>query len=151
MLDPFDMRKFGKEMNKLFDPFCECFGTDCTGHKHHKGHGGFMRRPLSDMKETENEIIALFEIPGVNKKDIIVNVTDEYIEVKAEKKRAEIKEGEDHFRASRMYKGFYKSVMLPVEVVPEKTKASYKDGILEVTMTKAEKEKKKEAKKVDIV
>ena len=49
-------------------------------------------------------------------------------------------------RAERSYKGFYRSISLPVKIVPEQAKASYKNGVLEVVMPKAEKKKLKKAK-----
>lgn len=145
---PFDdMKHFRKEMNQLFDSFWTGFDSEVFPELKEKLR---MRNPLTDMKETESELVAFFEIPGVDKEDIHVKVKENYIEVKAEKKK-ETKKGEkDYLSASRMYKGFYKSMMLPVKVVPEKVKAHYRDGILEVTMPKAEKGKKKEAKKVTV-
>ncbi|MCD6464524.1 Hsp20/alpha crystallin family protein [Candidatus Woesearchaeota archaeon] len=93
------------------------------------------REPETEMVETDNEIIVTMELPGVNKEDIDLKVTEDLITVKVEEKQ-EVKT-ETSFRKS--YKGFYKSLKLPVKVDPNETKASYKNGILEVRLKKAEK------------
>ena len=102
---------------------------------------------MADLEETDNELIARFELPGVDKKDIQLNITENKIEVKAEKKQEEKIEKKGIYKEERSYTGFYRSFALPGEVVPEKSKAKYKDGILEVAMPKAEKTKKS---KIDI-
>ncbi len=101
------------------------------------------RTPLTDLEEKDNEVIARFEIPGVEKKDIQLNVTDRNIEVKVERKKEEKSEEKGYFRAERSYMGFYKAMSLPAEVLPDKAKAKYKDGVLEVVMSKSEKSGKK--------
>ncbi|HLD88820.1 MAG TPA: Hsp20/alpha crystallin family protein [Candidatus Nanoarchaeia archaeon] len=107
------------------------------------------RQPLSDIKETDKEIIASIEIPGVDKKDIQLNITETNLEVKVEKKEEVRVEKKGYVKAERSYKGFYRSFLLPARVILEKSKANYKDGVLEVVMPKAEK-KKVAVKKVEV-
>jgi len=83
------------------------------------------------------------EIPGVDKKDINLSVTDTNLEVKVDKKQETKIAKKGYIRAERSYKGFYKSIALPTKILPEKTKATYRNGVLEVIIPKAEKKKKK--------
>lgn len=135
------MRRLQRELNKSFGEF---FGNDSfkalpdsTGKK-----GALIRSPLTNLEETDKEIIAKFELPGIDKKDIQLNVIDNRIEVKVEKKKEARIEKKGFYKEERSYSGFYRAISLPSEVVPEKAKAKYKDGVLEVTMPKSEAKKK---------
>ena len=101
-----------------------------------------MRSPLTDLEETDKEVIAKFELPGVEKKDIQLNITENKIEVKVEKKQETKTEKKGFYKEERSYKGFYRAMALPPEVIAEKAKAKYKDGVLEVIIPKAETKKK---------
>jgi len=107
-----------------------------------------IRTPRMDISETEKEIIAEVELPGVDPKNIEVEVKDNVlkVEAKAEKKKEEKRKG---YYRKELSKGFYRrAVPLPVEVVGEKAKADYEEGILKVVIpkAKAKKEKKKPIK-----
>ncbi len=99
--------------------------------------------PRSNIAETESNIIATFEIPGVDKNNINLNVTDNFIEVEA-KKSSKIEKKE---KGSYVYKessqNFYRRLPLPKTVDADKAKASYKNGLLRVEVPKQKKEKKK--------
>jgi len=137
-----EIRRLQNEINRSFGDFWESDSykalPDYTGKK-----GALaLRSPLTDLEETDKEVIAKFELPGVEKKDIQLNVTPDKIEVKVEKKQEAKVEKKGFYREERSYRGFYRSMALPSEVLAEKAKAKYKDGILEVTMPKAENKKK---------
>jgi len=91
------------------------------------------REPLVDVFENDDEIIVVAEIPGVEKENIKVEVSDD-------KRRLII-------RASDEKRKYYKEVELPAEVDPESAKANYKNGVLEVRLKKV---KSKEKKKYEI-
>lgn len=149
--DPFeDLIRFRKEMNRLFDTF---FGAEFFPEKTLQSMEKEMqlfRQPLFDLKETDNELIASIEMPGVDKKDIQLQITENKLEVKAEKKQEAKVEKKGYLKEERSYKGFYRSITLPVKVIPEQSKATYKDGILEVVMPKAEKKKAEKATKIEV-
>ena len=108
------------------------------------------RQALTDISETNKEIIATVELPGVEKKDIKINTTEEGIEIKVEKeqenKKENKKEGTYHYEKN--YTGFYRFIPVPEETNTEKTKASYKNGVLELRIPK--KESKKKTKQITI-
>ncbi len=100
------------------------------------------REPVTDVWETDDEVVAVVELPGVNKEDIDLRITSRSLEVKAEKKEETRGEGMEE----RSYKGYYITLPLPAEVNPDEVKATYKNGVLEVKIKKAQKEEKKKVK-----
>jgi len=137
-----EMRRVQREIDRSFGDFWESESykslPDYTGKK-----GALaLRSPLTDLEETDKEVIAKFEIPGVDKKDIQLNITENKIEVKVEKKQEAKVEKKGFYREERSYRGFYRAMVLPSEVIPEKAKAKYQDGILEITIPKIEAKKK---------
>lgn len=145
--DPFEeMKRFRKEMNRLFDTFwgpSEISEKDLPDIRRRMQ---LFREPLSDLKETDKELIANIELPGIDKKDIQLQITENNLEVKVERKQEAKVERKGYLRAERSYKGFYRSIGLPAKIIPERAKASYKNGVLEVVMPKTEKKKLKKAK-----
>lgn len=106
--------------------------------------------PAVDVYEERDDIVVKAELPGMDKNDIEVNITDSELTLKGEKKKEEKIEAKDYYSCERSYGAFLRSVELPAEVQADKVKASFKDGILEVRLPKAEKAKAKEIKvKVD--
>ncbi|WP_227766993.1 Hsp20/alpha crystallin family protein [Zhaonella formicivorans] len=103
-----------------------------------------MLGPRVDVHETENEVIASFEIPGLEKKDDIhIEVRDDLLSVSGQINRSgEVKE-EQMYRKERFIGRFQRSVALPSRVLAEGTKASYRNGILEVRMPKAQADQRK--------
>ncbi|MCD6226173.1 MAG: Hsp20/alpha crystallin family protein [Candidatus Aenigmarchaeota archaeon] len=144
--DPFEeIKRFQREMNRFFNTFWESSEFNrYLSEKRDDFH--FFREPLSDLRETEKELIASIEIPGVEKDDIQLSVTENTLSVKVEKKAEAKIQKENYLRAERSYKGFYRSIDLPCKIIPDKVKASYKNGILEIVMPKAEKKKMKKIK-----
>lgn len=108
------------------------------------------RQPLMDINETDKEIIATIELPGVDKQDIHVNATEDGVEVKVEKKNEKKEEDSKRglYRIERSYAGFYRYI--PVTGIDvDKINASYKNGVLELKMPKLETGKGKKQIKVD--
>lgn len=127
--EPFkDFMKMARDFDKFFD------FSDMKG----------FREPLSDMWETEDAFMIHIELPGVNKEDIKLNITERDLEVKVEKKEEVSTEEEGFKRMERSYRGFYRRFTLPEEVDKEKIDASYENGILKIKLPKTEKSKKKE-------
>lgn len=100
------------------------------------------RQPFIDVIETDNEIVATAEMPGLKKEDIKINITDERLEISTESKHEEEKHGKDYLYKEIRSGSYYRSVMLPSSVDSNNAKASYNNGILEVKMPKTEIKKK---------
>ena len=97
-----------------------------------------------DVAETEADVVATVELPGLKKEDIKVSVEDDVLTVTGEKKQEEIESGDNWRRVERSYGYFKRSVALPSAVNADKVKAAYKDGVLTVNMPKVESKKAKE-------
>lgn len=100
--------------------------------------------PAMDLNETDNELIATIELPGMKREDIKVTVSDGVLTVSGEKKQEKVEQDESRHRIERTYGYFKRSVSVPAEIDTSKVKAVYKDGVLKVTMPKLEEKKTKE-------
>lgn len=103
--------------------------------------------PEIDLRETDEEIIFSATVPGLSKDDIDIDVTSDSITISGERKQAEEKPGERFHVCQQSYGSFQCSYSLPAQVKPDKVKATYKNGVLEVVMPKAE---VKQAHKVSV-
>ncbi|HTN72898.1 MAG TPA: Hsp20/alpha crystallin family protein [Methylomirabilota bacterium] len=108
--------------------------------------GGEVTIPAIDVYEEKDDIVVKAELPGMDKNDIEVNISDSELTLKGEKKKEEKIEEKDYYSCERSYGAFLRSVALPTEVQADKVKASFKNGILEVRIPKTEKAKTKEIK-----
>ena len=105
-----------------------------------------MRKAFVDVQETEKDVIITAELPGMDRKDIELNVTHERVEIKAQKREERIEEKEGFKAHGRRYAGFFRSVPLVSVVKPEDAKATYKNGVLEITLPKKEATKSRSIK-----
>ena len=94
--------------------------------------------PVIDVSETKTEIIIEAEIPGLGKDDINVSVDNNTLTIKGEKKQETKTDEEDAVRTERVYGRFVRELSLPQSVDAEKIKATYKNGVLHVTLPKQE-------------
>ena len=99
---------------------------------------GFGSIPSVDMYQTDNEIVVKAAIPGVKTDDVQINVTGELLTIKGEvKEKEEVKEKAYHLREQR-WGTFERSIALPTEVIADKAKAEFENGVLTITLPKAE-------------
>jgi HSP20 family protein len=100
--------------------------------------------PKVDIYEEKDTIVVKADLPGIDKKDITIDVKGRTLTLKGERKvDNEIKE-ESYHRKESAYGKFERAFTLPGEVDPNKIKADYKDGILKITIPNPEKEKAKQ-------
>lgn len=101
--------------------------------------------PRMDMKETEDAYSVKLTMPGIDKENLDISISDGVLTVKGETKEDEEKEGENGTWLVREHKHFayYRSVRLPSEVQADKAEAEYKNGVLYLTLPKAEEVKPK--------
>ncbi len=154
MTDIFDeMRRMQEDMDRMFSSFFSrrpmLLESKSSGAKGREIVPFRARMPVTDVYETESKIIARLEIPGVDKKDIELNITEHGIEVKVEKKaEKEIKdEKKGYYHYESRGTQFYRAIPFTKEVIAEKAEAEYKNGVLKVEVPKVKQEEKKEKKK----
>ncbi len=94
--------------------------------------------PVFDVSETEKELIVKAEVPGMDKKDINISLSDGILTITGEKKQAQEDKNENYHCVERRYGKFSRSMRLPLEVEVNKVGATYKDGVLKITLPKSE-------------
>jgi HSP20 family protein len=108
-------------------------------------NGGAWSVPAVDMYQTDNDVVIKAALPGIRAEEVQINVTGEMLTIKGEVKQEEEKEGREkayHLREQR-WGIFERSISLPTEVDADKAKADFENGVLTVTLPKAEKVKPK--------
>lgn len=96
-----------------------------------------------DVYQTENDIVIKSTIAGVKPEDLDVSINNDMVTVKGERKNEEIVETGNYYYQECYWGGFSRSVLLPVDVIPEKADASLKNGILTIRLPKADTTKTK--------
>jgi len=97
----------------------------------------------------ENELIVKADLPGFDKEDVAIKVTENTIEIEAQHKERKIEKTEKMYKAERSFGALRRYLTLPAEVRPESAKASMKNGVLEVRLEKAKPKKKAKEVKVE--
>ncbi len=100
--------------------------------------------PRADIHETEDSFVVQFDLPGVEKQDVKVKFEDDTLIVSGERKHESKEDDKSFHRVERIYGSFTRSVEMPKAVQAEKIDATFKNGVLEVTLPKAEEVKSKE-------
>ena len=95
--------------------------------------------PRVDVHETDRESIVDIELPGIDKKDVKVELKDNLLTVSGERKHERKREDSEYSRVERHYGRFERTFGLPETVNAEKVSAEYKNGILVLTLPKTEK------------
>jgi len=109
-----------------------------------------MWAPVLDMRETKDDLILNFELPGVSEKDVSLSITGDLLTLKGERAFNRDVKDDSYYHVERACGKFERSVQLPMAVQASNVKATYCDGVLEVRLPKAEALKPKEIK-IDIV
>ena len=123
-----EMSNFKRQLDRFFD-------FDLI---REAGREFFRSGPRVDIFQTDTEVIAHAELPGVNKEDVEIIADEDSLTIRGELRR-ETEQGEDdYFHQERYYGSFHRALPLPVEIIPEETKALFTNGVLEVRMTKSE-------------
>jgi HSP20 family protein len=128
LLNPFTA--FRQEMDRIMDDFL----------------GGFDLRPFSvrpdtftpriDVVDADKEVKISAELPGMEDKDIEVLLTGDVLTIKGEKKEEREEKGKDYYRSERSYGSFVRTISLPIEVDTASVEASFKKGVLTISLPK---------------
>jgi HSP20 family protein len=137
--DPFrDFSEMQSEVNRLFDSFAGR-PTPATGSDR-------VWVPAADMYETQDHLVITVDLPGLSEKDIHLSITGDMLVIRGEgRSNPEVKPG-SYYRGERWVGKFERTLPLPIPVQTDKVKASYRDGVLTVSMPKVEEIKPKEIK-----
>jgi HSP20 family protein len=103
--------------------------------------------PTVDISETDDQVIIRAEVPGLDKKDISITLSEGLLTIQGEKKQEKEEEKENYRFVERRYGSFSRSLRVPRGVDADKIEAGYKDGVLKVVIPKSESEK---SRKIEI-
>jgi HSP20 family protein len=126
------------EMDKLFEDF--------FGHAWFPSVAESGWIPPVDIHETKKDIVVTMDVPAIDPKEVTISVIEDRLTIKGERRKEEETKDADYYRAERVYGSFQRIIQLPSEVVGDKAKASYKDGVLKITIPKSQKAVPKEVK-----
>ena len=129
------------EVNRLFDTF--------LGRPVQASPATRSWLPSVDMHETKDELVLSVEVPGVSEKDVTVSITGDLLSIKGERRVADPTSDQKYLHVERVYGQFERLIQLPMAVQADKVKAMYRDGVLTITLPKAEELKPREIK-IDI-
>ena len=102
--------------------------------------------PSIDISETDKQYLIDVEVPGMDKKDIELNVENNTLTISGERKFENKEEGKQFHRVESSYGSFSRSFSLPDNVNSESVQATYNNGILHITVDKSEQKMKKQIK-----
>ena len=100
------------------------------------------RRPKVDVVEHDDEVVGA-EVPGVQKDDLDVSVTDNTVTIKGSTRKEEKEEEGDYYRCEISRGSFSRTVTLPADVNGDKAQARFQDGVLELTLPKEERSRRR--------
>ncbi len=131
------MFSLGHRMSHLFDELY------CPTHRDDGERSAWRWDPVVDIYDNDENIVIKAELPGLDKKDIVVDVKESVLTLKGERSIThEVKEEKCYLR-ERTFGKFERAFTLPKNVDPEKIKADYTDGVLQIKIPKPETQKPK--------
>jgi HSP20 family protein len=132
--DPFSLvRQMASELDRMFDDIGSPFGR----------WPELRARPLLprptwlpelELFEKDNRLVTRIDLPGLKKEDVKVEVTDGHLAISGERKSETEEKKERFYRSERQYGSFYRAIPLPEGVKVEDVKATFTDGVLEVSV-----------------
>ena len=132
--DPFQMlRQVTSELDRMFEePFWPSFRWPAFRTMAFSETPAWS--PKVDIFERNNRLVAKVDLPGMKKEDVKVEVTDGQLALSGERKRETEEKSDNLYRSEREYGSFYRAVPLPEGVKLEDVKATFSDGVLEVSV-----------------
>jgi HSP20 family protein len=133
-----DLFTFRHQMNHLFDDVFRPIVRD------DKKLSEWSRYPTVDIHDNDESIMITAELPGMDKKDIVIDVKDGVLTLKGERVFENEVKNEKYYRRERSFGKFERIFRIPAEADPETISADYKDGILKINIPKPEEQKPKQ-------
>jgi len=126
-------------MNRLFDDAGRTWRTD-------EPAATTSWSPSVDIFETEGEIVVKAELPGMDRKDIQLNLENNVLSLRGERKFQKETKDDNYHRIERSYGVFSRAFSIPATVDEERIRADYKDGVLKIVLPKKDQAKPKQIK-----
>lgn len=123
------MTSLRREMDRLFDRFLERASPELPTLDDWE--------PTVDVSENKEAVIVKTELPGVEQKDIAVSLQDGVLTIKGEKEAEKEEKDKRYHRVERSYGAFFRSLRVPAAVEAGKVTATFRDGVVTITLPKA--------------
>jgi HSP20 family protein len=105
--------------------------------------------PPIEVRQQGEKLVVRADLPGLRKEDVTVDLQDGILAISGQREQDETDERDGYYRTERSYGHFYRTIALPEGIEPESCDASFKDGVLEVTL-KAPKEPEQKARRIPV-
>jgi HSP20 family protein len=127
--NPFSLiRRFGEDMEQLLDEFG--FGRAIP-----RGFGQIAAwAPQVEVLQRDNQLVIRADLPGINKDNVKVELRDDSVVLRGERQEERKEEHDGFYRTERSYGSFYREIPLPQGVDTSQATATFRDGVLEITM-----------------
>lgn len=127
---------FDDEINQLFDNFFRGFGSPSYGSGKDllEGMTSGILKPRLDLGATDKEYTISVEIPGVNKKNVSLELLHDTLIIRGEKNQEKEEKNKHFYRRERSYGSFQRTLSLPEDVDKDKVRADFKNGVLNITI-----------------
>lgn len=125
------MRRLSDEMEHLFEGF---LGPRRMPTPWREVEWGTRWAPDIEMFERKGELVVRADLPGLTKEDVKVEITDNELVIEGDRKQEKERKEKGYYACERSYGSFYRSVALPEGINVGEAKASFKEGVLEITM-----------------
>jgi len=136
--DPYrEMARMSRLMDRWFEDVPRMWMSEPDG-----GDGNV---PL-DLYETDDAVVVRATLPGVKPEDVDITITGETLTVRGESKREEEEKKRNYYRQESWFGSFVRSIALPTQVEADKAEAVFENGVLKLTIPKAEEAKPKTIK-----
>jgi HSP20 family protein len=131
------MRRFAEEMDRVFDDLRRGTGSllprlGFSGEGREASEAGWL--PPVEVTERGGQLVIRADLPGLGKDDVKVEVRDDAIAIQGERRQEKEEKRRGFYRSERTYGSFYREIPLPDGAAAEQAKASFRNGVLEVTM-----------------
>ena len=128
------LRTLQSEIDQVFDRLFPSSGDAEAGNAR-------IWAPRTDMVETNDNYVIRLDLPGMKKEDLHINLQDRQLSVSGERHHEKQDDGDEFVRVERSFGRFYRSFTLPRTVKESGIKANYENGVLTITVPKAEESK----------
>jgi HSP20 family protein len=129
--------RMADEMDRVFSDFG--VGRNWFGSRRRSGNalaGGSAAfwAPQIEVHQRNNELVVRADLPGMKKDDVRIDVTDHEITISGERRQEQELDRDGVYRSERSYGSFYRTIPLPEGAMTDQAKASFRDGVLEITL-----------------
>lgn len=135
-----------RELGEMRDALERFWGRRIMRRRPGLGVWGGAWEPAVDVYEKGDSIVVKAELPGVDKDEVGITLTDDSLTIRGETRREEEVKEKDYYRRERAYGSFVRTIPLPVAVDRDGVKATFRNGILEVILPKAKSSGRQETK-----